>query len=75
MAKKKSVWIAGTELYVVSYACLVFGNNIIYSIWSGFSCGKNLSRDGFVLKMSGPNKHSQDLLLPLDVMVIMEKIQ
>ena len=69
-AKRKSVWIAGTEFYVISYAGLVFGNNIIYSIWSGFSLGKNLSSNGPVLS---PNKHSQDLLLWLDVMVITEK--
>ena len=29
MVKKESVWIAGTEFYVISYAGLVFGNNII----------------------------------------------
>ena len=32
MAKKTSVQIAGTELHVISYAGLVFGNNIVYSI-------------------------------------------
>ena len=30
-AKKKSVRIAGTEFYVISYAGLVFGNNIVCS--------------------------------------------
>ena len=30
--KEKSVRIAGTEFYVISYAGLVFGNNIVYSI-------------------------------------------
>ena len=64
-AKKKSVGIAGTEFYVISYAGLVFRNNIVYSIWSGFSFGKDLSSNGPVLS---PNKHSQDLLLLLDVM-------
>ena len=29
MAKKESVQIAGTEFYVISYAALVFGNNIV----------------------------------------------
>ena len=29
MAKKESVRIAGTEFYVISYAGLVFGNNIV----------------------------------------------
>ena len=70
MVKKKSVWIAGTEFYVISYAGLVFGNNIIYSISSGLCFGKNVSLNGPVLS---PNKHSQDLLLPLDVMVMTEK--
>ena len=70
MAKKKSVRIARTEFYVILYAGLVFGNNIVYSIWSGFSFGKNLNSNGPVLS---PNKHSQDLLLWLDVMVITEK--
>ena len=32
LVKKKSVRIARTELYVISYAGLVFGNNIICSI-------------------------------------------
>ena len=36
---------------------------------------KDLSSDVSVLKMSSPNKHSQDLLSQLDVMVITEKIQ
>ena len=31
-ANKKSVQIAGTELYVITYAGLVFGNNIVHSI-------------------------------------------
>ena len=57
MAKKESVRIAGTEFYVISYAGLVFGSNIVYSIWSGFSFGKNLSLNGSVLS---PNKHGQD---------------
>ena len=30
--KEKSVRIAGTEFYVISYAGLVFGNIIVYSI-------------------------------------------
>ena len=67
MAKKESVQIARTEFYVISYACLVFGNNIVQHlirIW------KNLSPNGFVLS---PNKYGQDLLLLLDVMVITEK--
>ena len=63
MAKKGSVQIAGTEFYVISYAGLVFANNIVYSIWSGFSFGKSVSSNGSV---SSPNKHSQDLLLLLD---------
>ena len=29
MVKKESVRIAGTEFYVISYAGLVFGNNIV----------------------------------------------
>ena len=28
MVKKEPVWIAGTELYVISYAGLVFGNDM-----------------------------------------------
>ena len=31
-AKKRPVQIAGTEFYVISYAGLVFGNNIVHSI-------------------------------------------
>ena len=62
--------IARTEFYIISYACLVFRNNIVYSIWSGFSFEKNLRSNGSILN---PNKHSQDLLLVLDVMVITEK--
>ena len=68
--EEESVRIAGTEFYVIWYAGLVFGNNIVYSIWSGFSFGKNLSSNGSVLS---PNKHGRDLLLLLDVMVITEE--
>ena len=57
MAKKESVRIAETEFYVISCTGLVFGNNIVYSIWSGFSFGKNVSSNGSVLS---PNKHGQD---------------
>ena len=70
MAKKESVRIARTEFYVISYAGLIFGNNIIYSIWSAFIFGKNLSSNGSI---SSPYEHGQDLLLLLDVMVVTEK--
>ena len=69
MAKKESVRIAGTEFYVISYAGLVFGNNIVQYLIR-IQLWKNLSPNGSVLS---PNKYGQDLLLLLDVMVITEK--
>ena len=67
-AKKKSVQIARTEFYVISYTGLVFGNNTVFDQDSALE--KNVSLNGPILN---PNKHSQVLLLPLDVMVITGK--
>ena len=70
MTKKESVRIAGTEFYVISYAGLVFGNNIVQYLIRIQLWKKKLSLNGSVLS---PNKYGQDLLLLLDVMVITEK--
>ena len=70
MAKKKSVWIAGTEFYVISYAGWSL-EIILYTVFDQDSAlEKYLSSIEPVLS---PNKQSQVLLLPLDVMVITEK--